>query len=224
MNIIHIKIDSYLKSKYFVFFVMLIMLISAHAVYSAEKTEYKIGEKLKSQKPNRLLSKEPYKNLNWEELSPADWDPTAPLKGLDLDKLEDSDPRARDALIAVGEAWKNAPIEPKLNGLRVRIAGFIVPLDLNRTKLKEFLLVPYFGACIHVPPPPSNQVVHAFNSKKLSVEENKLLKKATLVAGPITLIGTLETVHSSTSMGSAGYHLNIDTIEEYKEPASKSFE
>jgi uncharacterized protein len=140
---------------------------------------------------------------------------------LNLDKLEDSDPRARDALIAVGEAWKNAPTIPALNGQRVKIAGFVVPLDINKTTVKEFLLVPYFGACIHVPPPPSNQVVHAFNSKKLTPDENKYLKKAVLVAGPITLIGIIKTVSSSTSMGSAGYKIQVETIEEYKEPEGK---
>ena len=185
---------------------------------SAEKSDFKIGEKLKKEPPNPVLTNQAYKKLNWEDLTPTDWDPLKPLKGLNLDKLEDSDPRARDALIAVGEAWKNAPIIPTLNGQRVKIAGFVVPLDITKTKVKEFLLVPYFGACIHVPPPPSNQVVHAINSKKLSNEENKFLKKAALISGPITLIGLMETIQSGTSMGSAGYKITIDTIEEYKEP------
>jgi uncharacterized protein len=193
-------------------------------VFAADRQEYKIGDTLKKESINKLSSNEPYLKLNWEELTPADWDPLQSLKGLDLDKLEDSDPRAKEALIAVGDAWKNAPIIPSLNGKRVKIAGFVVPLDLSKTKLKEFLLAPYFGACIHVPPPPSNQVVHAFNTNKLSSQEDKYLKNATLKAGPITLIGTLETVLSSTSMGAAGYKIKIDTIEEYKEPKSKSFE
>jgi hypothetical protein len=49
----------------------------------------------------------------------------------------------------------------KLNQLRVKIPGFIVPLD-NRPdgRVQEFFLVPYFGACIHVPPPPPNQIVY----------------------------------------------------------------
>jgi uncharacterized protein len=188
------------------------------ATYGAEKADFKIGEQLKTDPTNAALANEPYKKLNWEELTPADWDPLKPLKGLDLDKLQDSDPRARDALIAVGEAWKNAPIISALNGQRVKIAGFVVPLDINKIKVKEFLLVPYFGACIHVPPPPSNQVVHAFNAKTLSKEENVFLKKAALIQGPITLIGVMGTVQSSTSMGSAGYKILIDTIEEYKEP------
>lgn len=195
------------------------MSLCISKAFGADAQGYKDGDYLK--KDTSTISNAPYKELNWEELLPADWDPLKPLKGLDLDNLKDSDPRARDALIAVGEAWKNAPIEPKLNGLRVKIAGFVVPLDINKAKVKEFLLVPYFGACIHVPPPPSNQVVHAFNAKISDKHENDYLIQAAKTLGPITLVGILETVASNTSMGSAGYKIQIDTIEQYKDPDSK---
>jgi uncharacterized protein len=194
------------------------LALGTSSAFAVEKQEYKTGDTLKKEKSTVISHDEPYKKLNWEELTPADWDPLKSLKGLDLDKLKDSDPRARDALIAVGEAWKNAPIIPTLNGQRVKIAGFVVPLDINKKKVKEFLLVPYFGACIHVPPPPSNQVVHAFNAKIDSKQENEFLKSAALIQGPITIVGILETVSSNTSMGSAGYKIQVETIEEYKEP------
>ena len=48
----------------------------------------------------------------------------------------------------------------ELNGKRVRIGGYVVPLDFEATTIKEFLLVPFVGACIHVPPPPANQIVY----------------------------------------------------------------
>lgn len=196
-----------------------ILAISISSGFAADKQDYKTGDTLKKESVNALSSNEPYKKLNWDELTPADWDPLKPLKGLDLDKLKDTDPRARDALIAVGEAWKNAPIIPALNGQRVKIAGFVVPLDMTKKKVKEFLLVPYFGACIHVPPPPSNQVVHAINAKVDDKQENEFLKSAALIQGPITIVGILETVSSNTSMGSAGYKIQVETIEEYKEPS-----
>lgn len=198
--------------------IITLLALSISSAFAVDWQEYKTGDTLKKEKSVPLSSNEPYKKLNWEELTPADWDPLKPLKGLDLDKLKDSDPRARDALIAVGEAWKNAPIIPALNGQRVKIAGFVVPLDVNKKKVKEFLLVPYFGACIHVPPPPSNQVVHAFNAKIDNKQENEVLKSAALIQGPITITGILETVSSNTSMGSAGYKIQVETIEEYKEP------
>jgi hypothetical protein len=45
------------------------------------------------------------------------------------------------------------------NGKQIRIAGFVVPLSFDQTETSEFLLVPYVGACIHVPPPPPNQII-----------------------------------------------------------------
>ncbi len=47
-----------------------------------------------------------------------------------------------------------------LNGRRVQIAGFLVPLEDDASAVSEFLLVPYFGACIHLPPPPPNQMIY----------------------------------------------------------------
>lgn len=47
-----------------------------------------------------------------------------------------------------------------LDGHRVRIAAFIVPLEDDLQQSDEFLLVPYFGACIHTPPPPPNQMIY----------------------------------------------------------------
>lgn len=54
----------------------------------------------------------------------------------------------------------NAPVVKTFDGKRVRVPGFIVPLEGDAVRVTEFLLVPFFGACIHVPPPPSNQIVH----------------------------------------------------------------
>ena len=51
-------------------------------------------------------------------------------------------------------------IVEELNGQRVRIPGYLLPLEVSATKVTEFLLVPYIGACIHVPPPPPNQIIY----------------------------------------------------------------
>lgn len=52
-----------------------------------------------------------------------------------------------------------APTLKALNGQVVRIAGYVVPLDDATQEDAQFLLVPYYGACIHTPPPPPNQMV-----------------------------------------------------------------
>ncbi|MDZ7632883.1 MAG: DUF3299 domain-containing protein [Gemmatimonadaceae bacterium] len=52
-----------------------------------------------------------------------------------------------------------APALRALSGQVVRIAGYVVPLDDASQEDAEFLLVPYYGACVHTPPPPPNQMV-----------------------------------------------------------------
>ncbi len=56
-----------------------------------------------------------------------------------------------------------------LDGKHVRIGGYVVPLDFEATTVKEFLLVPFVGACIHVPPPPPNQIVYVKTAKGFDV-------------------------------------------------------
>jgi len=57
----------------------------------------------------------------------------------------------------------------KLDGKRVTIAGYLLPLDFDSKGTKEFLLVPFVGACIHVPPPPPNQVVFVKSSSPYQI-------------------------------------------------------
>jgi hypothetical protein len=71
----------------------------------------------------------------------------------------------------------------------------------------EFLLVPYFGACLHVPPPPSNQIVHVF--PKAPVPED-------LAMNAVWVVGTMKTVQVSTKMGAAGYQIRGEQVEKYE--------
>jgi hypothetical protein len=70
-----------------------------------------------------------------------------------------------DALVAA-QVKLNAEIERRneavngdLDGQMIRMPGYALPLEYVKTGVKEFLLVPFVGACIHVPPPPPNQMV-----------------------------------------------------------------
>jgi uncharacterized protein len=108
-----------------------------------------------------------YKEVQWEMLIPKGWDPAARLKSLDLSKLKDSDPKAMDALQAMKNVWDNAPTEPSMNGRNIRIPGFMIPLDKTGGLVRSFLLIPYFGACIHSPPPPANQMIQVLLTKPL---------------------------------------------------------
>ena len=146
------------------------------------------------------------KETKWDELIPAGWDSGQAFKGLDFGSLKDADPRATEALKRMREALDNAPIQPALNGVSVRIPGFVVPLERNGDQLTEFLLVPYFGACIHTPPPPANQIIHVFPLTPLKDKGG---------AEPVWVSGVLETVHSDTEMGKAGYRIKGAVVAAY---------
>lgn len=167
---------------------------------------YRIGERLAQPKAAPTAD---YKEITWEALVPAGWDPMKAFKALDMGKLKDEDPRAMEAMDRLKEAWNNAPVEPKMNGTRVRLPGFVVPLGADLDRVKEFLLVPYFGACIHVPPPPANQMVHVFPKKPLTNAQ---------IMGPVWIYGALETAMSNTSFGGVGYRMKAERVEAYKEP------
>ncbi|MDX6765974.1 MAG: DUF3299 domain-containing protein [Candidatus Methylacidiphilales bacterium] len=147
-----------------------------------------------------------YREITWEELLPAGWDPAAAFKGLDLGALRDGDASAADALAKVQALWQQAPINSQLDRKRVRIPGFVVPLERRGMLIDEFLLVPYFGACIHTPPPPSNQIIHVRTSKP----------HEGVAMDPVWISGELVVRRADTAMGSAGYHIHAEQVEPYK--------
>ena len=188
------------------------------ATHAPAAADYKVGDKLsvpalkdtnkdKNKRGSAENSPAAFKEKTWDDLMPKSWDPMASLKGLKLDNLKDSDPRAIEALEKIREAWNNAPVEPALNGERIRIPGFVIPLEKSGNKVSEFLLVPYFGACIHTPPPPPNQIIHVKASKPVA---NMRTMDTMWVSG------SLQTRASETEMGQAGYQLKAERVEPYK--------
>ncbi|MBE1283482.1 MAG: DUF3299 domain-containing protein [Rhodobacteraceae bacterium] len=96
-------------------------------------------------------------------------------------------------------------IVPELNGEFVRLPGFLVPLKFDGTGGTEFLLVPFVGACIHVPPPPPNQLVYALAERPHQMEG---------LFAPVYAVGTLRTVYAETGLAQASYQMNVQTFED----------
>ena len=157
-------------------------------------------------------AKSGYKEITWDDLIPSDWDPMRDFQKLDFDKLEDGDPRATKILERLRREWDNAPVNPSLNGTRIRIPGFVVPLEMSREEVREFLLVPYFGACIHTPPPPANNTIHVFPAKAV---------KGIRAMDTVWVSGELTVQHSNTEWGTAGYRIKAEKIVPYTEPPRK---
>lgn len=148
------------------------------------------------------------RTIGWEALVPADWDPMKDLKGLNMSILSDADPRAAAALAKLREAWDNAPINPAIVGQAVRLPGYLVPLEETKDGMKEFLLVPYFGACIHSPPPPANQIVHVLP---------RTPAKGLRSMDTVWVTGVLTGARTDSYMGTSGYRIEATQVAPYAE-------
>ncbi|MEM9387425.1 MAG: DUF3299 domain-containing protein [Pseudomonadota bacterium] len=96
----------------------------------------------------------------------------------------------------------------ELDATMVRIPGYMVPLDFSQDrKLSRFLLVPYFGACIHTPPPPPNQIV--FVTADPAVRLDSLWE-------PVSAVGLLRTTAAYTDTANAAYTLKLSKLEAYE--------
>jgi hypothetical protein len=143
------------------------------------------------------------RQLEWLDLLPADaragasLTPPAPIH----DYLSGEGGPA----VAQSEVYA---VNPELDGKRVRLPGFIVPLEIDeRGRVTELFLVPYFGACIHVPPPPPNQIVHVTLQEGMSVES---------IYAAFWITGRMKVAKKSTRLGASAYTIAAETVENYE--------
>ena len=94
----------------------------------------------------------------------------------------------------------------KLDGKTVKIPGYIVPLDHIGFGVVEFMLVPFIGACIHVPPPPPNQLIYVTTEKPWD---------AMTLWEPIWVTGTIIVKAQTNIWAETGYQISADEIEFY---------
>nr|WP_083443454.1 DUF3299 domain-containing protein [Aeromonas tecta] len=99
-------------------------------------------------------------------------------------------------------------VNKKLDNQELRIPGFVVPLEGDAKKVTAFLLVPYFGACIHVPPPPTNQVIYVSYPKGAPVDD---------LWDAIWVKGKMRTISSSHEMATASYSMEATDVSVYEE-------
>ncbi|GAL14218.1 hypothetical protein JCM19233_5230 [Vibrio astriarenae] len=119
--------------------------------------------------------------------------------GMPLPAHDESSPLA-------AQQQKIGSVRPELNGSKVRIPGFVIPLEGDANKVTEFLLVPYFGACIHVPPPPPNQIIYVNYPEGAPVQQ---------LWDVIYVVGTLKTETVDHELAETAYVIEGMGIEEY---------
>ncbi|MBC3384872.1 DUF3299 domain-containing protein [Pseudomonas sp. Z1-12] len=156
-----------------------------------------------------LWAAEP-RDLAWSEMIPPDAPPEVPnMTPLhDLSKM--SDALAAEAAPAAKQDLPNAPVVKALDGQQIRLPGYIVPLEVSEEgRTTDFLLVPYFGACIHVPPPPSNQIVHVKSEVGVKLDE---------LYQPYWVEGPMQVKPSTSELADAGYQMEAEKIYVYELP------
>lgn len=180
-----------------------LLLLALLVPLAVPAADYRVGDRL----PAAKGAAKGFREIQWDDLMPRGWDPMAAFKGVDLNRLQDSDPKAAELLAKVRIEWDKAPVEPAINGQRVKIPGFVVPLERKGDEVIEFLLVPYFGACVHVPPPPSNQVIHVVPNKPV---KGMRTMETFWISGTLTLQG------GDSGMGVYAYRMNAERVEPYE--------
>ncbi|WP_435607289.1 DUF3299 domain-containing protein [Pseudomonas knackmussii] len=152
------------------------------------------------------LAGEP-RTLTWPQLIPEGAPPPPPPVPMhDLSKLADT--LNAESAPAAKQQTPNAPVVQALDGQQVKLPGYVVPLDVAADgEVREFLLVPYYGACIHVPPPPSNQIVYVHDAKGVKMDE---------LYQPFWVTGKISVKALDSDLAQAGYQLKADEVAPYE--------
>jgi hypothetical protein len=132
------------------------------------------------------------KELYWEDMMPPDY-------------IQPDIPISHDG--SMMQLNLDAPVVTALNGQKVKIPGFVVPLEGDDKLTTEFLLVPFFGACIHVPPPPPNQIVYVKFSKGVPIDN---------LYDAVWVTGILSTEGWSGDIATVGYSLTGISVEPFE--------
>jgi uncharacterized protein len=165
-----------------------------------------LGQALDPPKPNKsskAVQTTPGtpRKLSWDDLLPAEELEGPPEISSGARPLFDDE--SGPAAMQEG----SSKVNPSLNGQTVKLPGFVVPLAVDaKSRVSEFLLVPYFGACIHVPPPPPNQIVHVIMAQPMQLKS---------MYDAIWVTGKLSTQGVSSELASAAYSLAGVKTEDY---------
>ncbi|GLR71579.1 DUF3299 domain-containing protein [Agaribacter marinus] len=167
---------------------------------------------------NAFADKKEFVEIEWIELMPKEdlavlLDPPEFLLNIqdgaaddNMEKLAEKsaiDEKAK----RFNEVLKSEKIIPAFDGRDIRIPGFIVPLSNNEDrKVTEFFIVPYFGACLHLPPPPPNQIIFARWPEGITVES---------LSVPMLFEGKMYIETVANDMGTSAYGLTLDNVQPY---------
>lgn len=140
-----------------------------------------------------------FREITWEDLIPPGI-PYAEIIGEgEIDRQADTwKPEFDDNALKLNTA---------LDGRDVKLPGYMIPLDMSAQGVTSFVLVPYIGACIHVPPPPANQLVFVTTEDPWA---------ASGLWDAVWVYGRLSAKLQSTELAEIGYQIAARRIRRYR--------
>ncbi len=139
-----------------------------------------------------------------EDITELTWDDLWVEEGLLMEDFGGWTFKSRGSLPSNFFQPPESYLTTEYNGQHVKLDGFMLPLDMDRMGVSTFLLVPYVGACVHVPPPPPNQLV-LVRSQKPYQSDNMF--------APVSVTGVFHTEMISTDLADVGYTLEANKID-----------
>ncbi len=170
--------------------------------------------------PEKKLPKSDFKRIEWTDLMPKDdlealLNPPSYVTDVEDGSAEDQIASQMKSSIAAAsddryqQALVSTSVVPEMDGKAVRLPGYIVPLEFDDEQtVTQFFLVPFFGACIHVPPPPPNQVVLVNYPEGIKLDA---------LYDPFWILGVLKVELTENDLATAAYTLRMQDHEEYTE-------
>lgn len=142
-----------------------------------------------------------------DSTSEPSWESEVDIIGAEMDSWDNPEDTFQD------DAYQSAMVSTRtvdmFNGQNVRLPGFIVPLEFDdEMTITQFFLVPYFGACIHLPPPPPNQMVLVDYPEGIQMEA---------LYTPFWISGKLSIQIIENEVGTSAYAIEMDSLEVYDE-------
>lgn len=167
-----------------------------------------------TQKDTNDAAGEGYQDVLWDDLVPEGFEPQKIFDRFkeQIEAAPEGSKEERELYDKVMAEYNSAGAKQSLNGKQVRIPGYVAPLDTNGDMVSDFLLVPYYGSCIHSPPPPAHQTVMVIPEADKSVSLNDIYR-------PVWVIGEIEVEDVVTDLAKASYQIKNAQVIPYTQPS-----
>ena len=195
---------------------------------NTQSIEYTLSEQQQVANDGGSVEVQNFKEIEWIALIPEDdletlLNPPDYLMGIADGSIEDqigntiqnamdslSNDEQNEENTRYEQALVSTKVIPEMDGKNIKIPGFVVPVELTeKQKIKSFFLVPFFGACLHVPPPPPNQIIYVESESGIELPN---------LNEPVFVSGTLSAEMFEDQIATSAYTMTMAKFELYYPP------